>query len=275
MEDVYTIITGALGGIGSAFALECARRGRNLLLVDIHEQADDLVGFLLNQFQIKIQYHPCDLTDHSARAELIHLLNHQQIKLNGLINVVGKEIEGAFIDRSREEILHLIKLNIEALIDLSLAALKLHDDSQHFFLVNVASLAGFFPMPYKSLYAATKRFIINFSLGLREEIREFGNVTVLCPSGLPTTAESMRKIFLQGFWGKITAQETYTVVRRTMDKVQRNVPIYIPGFPNKLIAWFANLLPDAWIAAYLRKRWGEKQVHLDLWQIVDKNHRYP
>ncbi len=273
MEDIYTMITGAMGGIGSAFALECARRGRNLLLVDIHAQADDLISFLLDQSQVKIKYHPCDLSDQSDRAELISLLNQQQVKLNGLINVVGKEIEGAFIDRSRQEILHLIHLNIEALTDLSLAALKLREVSQRFLLVNVASLAGFFPMPYKSLYASTKRFIINFSLGLREEIREFGNVTVLCPSGLPTTPESMRKIFIQGFWGKITAQETNKVVSRTMDKVQRNVPIYIPGFSNKLIAWFANLLPEPWIAAYLRKRWGEKQAHLDLWRIVDKNHQ--
>ena len=56
-----------------------------------------------------------------------------------------------------------------------------------FRLINVCSLAGFFPMPYKATYAASKRFLLDFSRALREEIKSFGTVTALCPSGMPTT----------------------------------------------------------------------------------------
>jgi hypothetical protein len=93
----------------------------------------------------------------------------------------------------------MTRLNVEAMIDLSLFALVQRNRTSRFHLVNIASLAGYFPMPSKALYAATKRMIIQFSLGLREEIRGFGNVTVLCPVGVPTHAEVTRKIFLQGF----------------------------------------------------------------------------
>lgn len=111
--------------------------------------------------------------------------------------------------------------------------------------------------------------MINFSLSLREEICDFGNVTVVCPAGLPTTAEAMQKIFLQGFWGKITAQDTNVTVRRSLSKVRRNVAIYIPGTMNKLLVSFSRLLPESWLAAYLAHRWGKHQQDFDYWRMTE------
>ena len=109
--------------------------------------------------------------------------------------------------------------------------------------------------------------IIQFSLGLREEIRGFGNVTVLCPVGVPTHAEVMRKIFLQGFWGKITSHDVSLIVHKTMDKVENNKPLYIPGLANKLLVWISQLIPLSWTARYLGRRWGHKQADLDVWRL--------
>ncbi len=126
---------------------------------------------------------------------------------SGLINVVGQEFEGRFLERSREEIFYMLQLNLHVMVDLTHEILVMRDETSRFLLINVSSLAAFFPMPYKVLYAATKRFILNFSLALRKEIETFGNVTVLCPGGLPPNSEAMKKIFLQGFWGKMTAHD--------------------------------------------------------------------
>ncbi len=269
MTIAYTIITGGLGGLGSAFALECARLGRHLLLVDQHNSGKDLVAYLQSQFPIDVLYQQCDLADQDDRLDLILGWKSQKMIFNGLINIVGIEVEGKFLERTREEVIRMVNLNNIAMVDLTLAALNQRSLDQRFFLINIASLAGFFSMPHKTVYAGTKRFVINFSMGIREEIRDFGNVTVVCPAGVPTNAEAMRKIFLQGFWGRITAQDTGDIVRKTLSKVQRNVPIYIPGGSNKLLVFISRLLPEPWLTHFLAKRWEKRQQDFELWRIVE------
>jgi short-subunit dehydrogenase len=127
--------------------------------------------------------------------------------------------------------MYLIYLNIGAMVDMTYQALHIRIPSERFTLVNVTSLASFPPMPYKAVYSSTKRFIINFALALWKEIESFGNVTILYPAGLPTNAESMKKIFLQGFWGKMTAQDTSLVVRKTIEKMEKTSPFTSLGCP--------------------------------------------
>jgi short-subunit dehydrogenase len=255
--------------LGSAFALECARRGRNLILIDIYHDANDLEYYLQHQFPIQTHYFQCNLSKTEERQNLFTLFSDSAFEFDGLINVVGQEMEGPFLERTRDEVLYMTRLNIETMVDLSLFALGRRSLSKRFHLVNVASLAGFFPMPNKALYAATKRMIIQFSLGLREEIRDFGNVTVLCPGGVPTNAEAMRKIFLQGFWGKMTSHDISDIVQKTMDRVEKNRPLYIPGLANRFLVWISQLVPLPWTARYLGRRWGHKQADLEVWRLAN------
>lgn len=273
MKSSYVIITGALGGLGSAFAYEFASRGNNLVLIDRLADGKPMKDFLSDHFQIKTHYFTCDLADTVIRSGLLLHLEKQKFSYNGLVNVVGQEMEGKFLSRSRDEILYMLHLNIEAMIDLSFFTLNQHNPSQKFLLINVASLAGFFPIPHKALYSASKRFIIHFSQALREEIRDFGNVTVLCPGGLPTNPEAMKKIFLQGFWGKMTAHDIQHIVKRTLDKAERNIAQYTPGFANKFLLFLAKWLPTGWLAGFLSRRWEKKQSQLEYWQLLNQTQK--
>ena len=270
MNPSYMLITGGLGGLGTAFAMECAHRGYNLLLVDRHPNADDIMEFIKARYPIDIQYLSCNLADPDSREALLEKFHQKKFVFSGLVNIVGQEFEGPFLERSREEILYMLQLNLGVMVDLTHAVLKRRDETKRFLLVNVASLAAYFPMPYKALYAATKRFVLNFSLALRKEIKDFGNVTILCPGGLPTNSEAMKKIFLQGFWGKITAHDTAHVAKNTLDYVNKNKAIYTPGFPNRLLAGLSRLLPETWQADYLSRRWRKKMDGLDLWRLTQK-----
>lgn len=270
MNESVILITGGLGGLGSTFAAECAAQGHNLLLVDRYPQAGEVVDYLRSKYPVEIRYEHCDLADMEDRSRLLTRLQKQQLRFTGLINVVGQEFEGPFLERTRVELMHMLQLNLAATLDLTYAVLLHRDESRRFMLINVASLGGFYPMPYKAVYSSTKRFIINFSLALRKEIETFADVTVLCPGGLPTNAESMKKIFLQGFWGKMTAHDTTEVVRKTLKKVKKNVPIYIPGLPNRIMAALAHLLPERWLSAYLANRWRKKLADLNLWRLSEK-----
>lgn len=253
--DSYILITGALGGLGSELARECARRGFNLYLTDRTSDANQIVSSLAAEFGVQVRYRPCELTDLGERTAWIEALKAEGCQFHGLINVAGRDYEGAFLEQSREQLLYLIHLLIEAMVDLSHQILNLRDPTRRFMLINISSLAGFFPMPYKATYSAAKGFIQRFSRALREEIRPFGDVLVVSPAGLPTHEESRRKIAAQGLWGRLTVVNTRTVARRTIQRALQGKAVYVPGIINQILASLAGLVPDEIITAFISRRW--------------------
>lgn len=262
----YWMITGAMGGLGSAFAVECAKRGFDLFLTDLYPEGIEFARSLANTFQVDVQYRTCNLASLPSRTDFYEELRNGGYSFWGLANVAGIDFEGAFLDRRREQILRIMQLNVESTVDTSYTILKLRDPEQKFRLINVCSLAAYFPMPYKAIYAATKRFLLDFSMALSEEIQPFGSVTALCPAGLPTTPETMRAIFAQGFWGQITTMDTRYVARRAVGMALKGKPVYVPGFLNRIIQSLGNLVPRSLAVHYAGKRWQIAQNEQMAWQ---------
>jgi len=258
----YVLITGATGGLGSAFAVESAKRGFDIVLTDLRAQGANLAEHLAEKYQVQALYFPCDLTSESARTELFEKFREQNLRFWGLINVAGLDFEGAYLDKSRSQILTILKVNLLANMDISHEVLAMRDESRKFRLINTCSMAGFYPMPFKATYAATKRFLLDFSLALNEEIRSFGSVTALCPGGMPTTEECMRAIFAQGFWGWATTVDPYKVARGTLKRAMRGQRIYIPGWTNKWLQAISTLVPTLSKVKYVAARWTRSQTDL-------------
>lgn len=258
----YMMITGATGGLGSAFAVEAARMGFDLVLTDVSPQGQTLADRLTEQFGVETRYFPCDLTSEPARTELFEAFREQELRFWSLVNVAGLDHEGAFLEKSRSQILTILKVNLLANMDISHEILGMRDESRKFRLINTCSMAGFYPMPFKATYAATKRFLLDISLALNEEIRAFGSVTALCPGGMPTTEECMRAIFAQGFWGWATTVDPYKVARTTLKKSMKGRRIYIPGFTNKWLQAISTCLPTISKVKYVVARWTKSQADL-------------
>jgi len=250
-------ITGAAGGLGKAFAVECASRGWDLFLTDLSDTAlASLASSLSNTYGINVAYRSCDLTDQASRTELFEYMKDSGLRFHILINIAGVDYEGLFGERTREEIRTILRLNIEANLEMTYAVMKLRDKGEIFRIINVASLAAFYPMPVKAIYAASKRFLLDFSLALREEIRPMGaTVTALCPAGMPTTAACIHAINAQGFAGRITTKNVGFVAARTIDHALKGHAIYIPGAVNRLLRFFGGLLPATLVARMVGSRW--------------------
>lgn len=258
--ESYVMITGATGGLGSAFVVDCARRGYNLFLTDRQEEGAGFAEFISQTYQVKVRYQMCDLTSTPARTELYNTLKSEGIHFWGLINVAGMDFEGAFLERTREQILTLLQLNMVSTVDTTHNILFLRDPERRFMLINVCSLAAFIPMPYKATYAATKRFLLDFSRAIREEIKDFGTVTALCPAGIPTTFENMQAIFAQGFWGKMTTMTAPEVAHLTVEQALRGKDVVIPGFINQVIQGLGSLTPVSLAIKMIARRWRTAQT---------------
>ena len=138
------------------------------------------------------------------------------------MNVAGVDYEGSFTGRGREDLLDIVRVNVEATVDVTREILTRRNRTQRFMLINACSLAAATPMPFKATYAASKRFVLDFSLALREELGDDASVTALCPAGLPTTRASVRGIFSQGLIGRVTAVSAGQAAVAALDAAEAN-----------------------------------------------------
>lgn len=262
----FILISGATGGLGSAIVAECAHRGYDLYLTDMREDVTGFADFIAARYSIQTRARVCDLTSQVEREKFLEVIRSEGVRFRGLINVAGMDHEGAFLERSRGQILQLLRLNVESVLDLTHGILKLRDPEVRFMLINVCSLAAVSPMPYKAVYAATKRFLLDFSFAIREEIKDFGTVTALCPAGMPTTTENMIAIFAQGFWGRATTMDTRTVARMTLDAAEKGKAMVVPGIINQIIQRVSRLLPASVKTRIAGDRWRVACQGSDPWQ---------
>lgn len=251
------LITGATGGLGKAFAVECAARGWNLFLTDLDADRLELLRSSLERtYGVTVGYHPSDLTDAASRAKLFEKIASQRLRFRGLINIAGLDHEGLFMERKRDEISAILRLNVESTLLTTHTLLYYRDQTSTFRIINVSSLAAFFSMPVKATYAASKRFILDFSLALRSELRDENvTVTALCPAGLPTNEACIRAIEAQGMFGHLTTEDIGKVAHETIEAAWHGQAIVIPGVLNRLLRWFSGLVPAAIVAEIIGTRW--------------------
>lgn len=256
------LITAAAGGLGKAFAAECASRGWDLFLTDIRaDLLKPLADGLTRMYPVKAAYFPADLTLAEDRDTLWHEIDRFGLCINFIINIAGMEYEGAFIDRSIDELRTILRLNVEAGVEMTSQVLRRRTPDTPLYILNVSSLAGFYPMPMKAVYAASKRFIIDYSLALREELRSSGgHVTVLCPAGMPTNERSIKGIERQGIIGQITMKNVGDVAYRAIRLTLADRPVYIPGIVNRLIYTVSALVPSGWRTTFIWRRWHKAHL---------------
>ncbi len=261
----YVLITGAAGGLGKAFAAECASRGWDLFLTDLSEEALALVAAGLERMHgVSVQYYACDLTDAASRESLWQIVQQHGLHFHMLLNVAGIDYQGAFDERQVNELTTIVRLNIEATVEMMRRILQFKDQHRRLQIVNVSSLAAFYPMPVKAVYAASKRFLLDLSLALNRELQANDvTVTALCPAGMPTNPECIRSIEAQGIMGQITTKNVGAVAARTIDLALAGRTVYIPGFVNQVLWFLGSLVPPAVITYLINKRWqtADQKAH--------------
>ncbi len=255
------LITGAAGGFGRALAIECAKRGYSLILTDVNVKGLETIrDGLVRQYNASVLIQGCDLTNDDEVGNFMKTLTDLDITVDMLLNVAGIDFEGGFLDREYGRISAIIRLNIDATLRMTHAVLSIRNPSRKLYIVFISSLASMYPMPLKATYAASKRFLLDFSMALRQELKE-KNVRVMsvCPGGLPTTPDTISAIAAQGFWGSVTTNHLEKVANQTVTRALKGKGIYIPGTLNKGLNTVSKLFPNPFIARLLYSRWKKAQ----------------
>jgi uncharacterized protein len=242
-EELYALITGASSGIGECFARALAPRKQNQVLVARStEKLEALAAELRARHGIRVLPMTFDLSQPHAAAALAAKLRAEGISVDLLINNAGFGARGEFwqlpLDRQDE----MLRLNIEAVVELTHLLLPQMAERRRGAIVNVSSTASFQPIPYTAIYAATKAFVTSFSMALAEETSPYGiRVVTLCPGGTRTNffvAGDYRKRSLPG--GLQAPEEVVETALRALDD---RGGLVIPRLMNKASIFFQRFLP--------------------------------
>ena len=258
MNEVYTMITGATGGLGGAFVRLAVKNGENLILTGRHEEKLRLLKekILAENTGADVRIFAVDLSDEGSREETIRQIAAEHLKIGRLINVAGADIQKAFTEYTQEKLCFQCRVNLEAAVALCRFALERRTEELE--ILNISSVSGLYPMPYFAIYSATKAALTAFSLALREEMKGKGvRVTVVLPGAMPTRADIREQIKGQGIWGRLAAKSPDFVAEKSLKAVSRNRGKIIPGFWNKAMAAGTKFIPQSWKLRLIARRWSK------------------
>jgi uncharacterized protein len=253
MKVKRALVTGASRGLGKAFAEELAARGTDLALVSLPDSGlPDLARLLEKNWGIEAEWLEIDLSLAGASERVAEWAREDPPDL--LVNNAGIGSKSSFLDSSPEYSDTLLKLNVLALVKLTRLLVPMMDGGK---ILNVASLAAFFPMPYLPVYSPSKSFVLNFSLALREEFKEKGiAVSVVCPNGIRSNRECRDDIERQGLAAGLTCLYPEEVARAALEGLEKGKAIVFPGFINCLLEKFGALAPKWLFLKVVRRYWG-------------------
>jgi short-subunit dehydrogenase len=257
----YALITGASGGLGGAFALHAARRGWHLILVDLPGTGLADVGLrLARAYRVEAQCFEMDLADAKARGRLCDWIRCNSLNLALLVNNAGTGSHAGFEASPLDRLAGIIDVNIKATMALTHILLPELRKQKGAAIINVASLAAFYPMPAMAVYAASKSFILNFTLALRAELRGTGvRASALCPAGMVTNRDTADQVRAQGFFGRITTWQPENVAAVAIRQALRGKAVIIPGLTNRVIRLLSEAVPRRLVVNLIGKRWRDAE----------------
>jgi hypothetical protein len=248
----FAVITGASRGIGAEYARALAAQGYDLFLVGRDVTRLETLRQELHQVtQREIWVESLDLSQPQAAETLYDLARTYRSEVSLLINNAGFGLYGEFAGMPMASVRNMLQLHINTIVQsirLFLPAMLARKQGA---IITVASVAGFFPIPYMTEYAATKAFLIAFSEGLARETQSQGvTIQVCCPGFTETDFhqsaghQPKHVLFVQ------TAQQ---VVQTSLQALQSKRPLVTIGWQGRLALWISKIIPHTLMMAIAGK----------------------
>jgi uncharacterized protein len=243
-NDGYALITGASRGLGMAFARALAQRHCNLVLVARSaEPLHALASELQRSTPISVIAIQLDLSTAGAPQILAEQLSRGGIPVELLVNNAGFGLRGEFRANSLPRQLEMLRLNNQAIVELTYSLLPGMLERPQKGIINISSTAGFQPIPFASAYSATKAFLTTFSLALEQELRSVGvYVVTVCPGRLHKKQNGNSAQPVKEKWAGI-CQSPEQVVDEALRVLANGGGLAVPGALNKFSVFAQRLIP--------------------------------
>ena len=238
------LVSGASSGMGRCMVTEIADRFPSLDEIWVTARREDKLNELAEEFPGRIRVFPGNLRKQEVIDGIVLALEEEGAKICILVNAAGFGKIGREGDISSRQTTAMIEVNCIALTALTEAVLPyLHPRCR---ILNFASAAAFLPQPEFAVYAATKAYVLSYSLALGKELKDRGvTVTAICPGPVTDTeffgiAEEKQSIadYKKAF---VVGQER--VVRQAIEDAFAGKTVSVCGLPMKAFRAMAKILP--------------------------------
>ncbi len=250
-------MTGASSGIGADIARELAGRGHGVTLVArredrLRELADELAP------RVRVEVIGCDVADSAARAGLLDEVGRRGLSTDILVNNAGIGTIGSVTRTPVADEIAQVRVNVEAVIDLTTRAVQQMVPRGRGSILNVGSTAGFHPFPGQAGYAATKAFVKTYTEGVRAELAGTGvTVALLCPGPVRTEflerAGMDERSFADAF-PKFMWMPSRDVARVGVDALDGDRGTVIAGLPSQLSTRLFQFMPRRLLLPLLKNQ---------------------
>jgi len=252
------LVTGASSGIGASIAGELASRGFSLILVARREERlRSLAIELSSEYGVEVEVIACDLGDASERDRLQSELGGRGRAVEVLVNNAGFGHQADFATSPRERMLEMVRLNVEAVVDLTSRFIGPMVERGRGSVINIASTAAFQPLPGSAVYGASKSFVLSFSEAIRTELRGSGvTVTAVCPG--PVRTEFMATAEVPGVEDRtpgIVWMSAEDIAHHAVEGAANDKRVVVPGVLNRAGALAGQHSPRAIARPLVARIW--------------------
>jgi short-subunit dehydrogenase len=234
------LITGATAGIGAAFAHELAAQGYDLVLVARDQARLEAMAAELGGAEVL----PADLSTPEGCDLVAARIAAADRRVDLLVNNAGMSLNTPLLRSTVEQEELLLRLNVNAVMRLTLAALPVMTARGGGDIINVSSVSGFAAMMPGSTYPATKAWVTNFSESTGQLVRPMGvRVMALCPGYTRTEFHERAGIDTSKTpsWLWLDARR---VVREGLRDLRKGKLVSVPDWKYKLVVFGVRHAPQ-------------------------------
>jgi short-subunit dehydrogenase len=249
------VVTGAASGIGAALAVELARRGSRLVLLD--RDAERLVKVAA---PLDAETRVVDLADGAAVVAVGEEIRAAHPRLRLLVNNAGIALGGRFDQVTLAQYEEVIDVNFRAVVRLTHTLLPALRAVPGAHLVNVSSVFGLVAPAGQTAYAASKFAVRGFSEALRQELAGEVGVTTVHPGGINTRIAESARVGVgvdpaeyereRRVWAALLSIPPERAAAQIAAAIEHRRPRLLIGASAKTPELLARLLPTGWIRIY-------------------------
>ena len=276
MEKIYgdvVLITGASSGIGKACAEHLKDKGYHVYGTSRRAWDDIKVegkgGGFIKMVQMDVR------DDASVKAAVEHIVDAEG-GIDVAINCAGYALAGAVEDTAPEEAMAEFDTNFFGVLRVCRAVLPHMRRKGRGLIINISSVAGFFAIPYQSMYSASKYALEALSQAMRMEVKPFGIKVALIEPGDVRTGFTASRTWAEASKGDTPYKERCQKAIAAMEKSEMNGPgpeivvkalskiieskdppiKTVVGADYKFIAFLKRLVPDRFVEYVVNKMYS-------------------
>jgi 3-oxoacyl-[acyl-carrier protein] reductase len=202
-EGRVSIVTGASQGIGEAIALDLAREGAAVILVDVQKDKLDAVARSIVEGGGQADVFQADVGDAARAQAVVDAVVAARGRIDHLVNNAGIARDGLLMRMREEDWDAVLRVNLKGVFNFSKAVIRTMISARSGRIVNIASVVGLMGNAGQANYAASKAGAIAFTKSLAREVAARGITVNAVAPGYITTAmteglpEEVKKAFLE------------------------------------------------------------------------------